>query len=191
MIDDRKITQVANYLLSRDSSDTVDELKIVKMIWAADRYHIRKYAKLVTFDDYYAMKDGPVGSAVKDVLEFSDYRELDIDYISRFIRKLSINSRTKIKSVSSYDQDELSKTDIEALDFAWNNMGSMTTKEAVDFTHKYPEWKDHEGLVKYGGRKKIDISRMFDNPDYLDFADPFVSQVEKSRLDAARIIFFS
>ena len=42
--DYKKITQIINYLIRKDErAASISELKIIKLVWAADRYHIRKH----------------------------------------------------------------------------------------------------------------------------------------------------
>lgn len=189
MIEYKKIAQVVNYLLRKDSSNKLDEYKLVKLVWAADRFHLRNYAKLVTGDRYFAMAKGPVGSLTKDVIEFNeDYIKLDTLYLEKFIRKQSTNGSTTIESVGSPDMDELSRTDVEALDFAWSIMGGMSPEEAIEFTHRYPEWTVHESSVTNGGRRIIDLDRMLQDPVDNTCPDPFSAEQYTQKLSAVKII---
>lgn len=177
--DYKKVTQTINYLIRKDSlASGINELKIIKLIWASDRYHLRKYARTVSGDDYYAMKNGPVGSMIKDVAEFCDnsYSNLVSDnfpYIGSFIKFEKNNEYALLSSINDVDYKELSKTDIEALDFAWNNFGSFDSNTLIEITHKYPEWKKHEDTItrNCGGREKINQADFFLNPSVND--DPF------------------
>lgn len=189
MIEYKKITQVVNYLLRKDSINKLDEYKLVKLVWAADRFHLRNYAKLVTGDRYFAMAKGPVGSSTKDVIEFNeDYMKLDTLYLEKFIRKQSTNGSTTIESVDSPDMDELSRTDVEALDFAWSIMGGMSPEEAIEFTHRYPEWTVHESSVANGGRRAIDLDRMLQDPVDNTRPDPFSAEQYMQKLSAVKTI---
>jgi uncharacterized phage-associated protein len=189
MMECKKITQVVNYLLRKDDNKKLDEYKLVKLVWAADRFHLRNYAKLVTGDHYYAMAKGPVGSMTKDVIEFNeDYIKLDTQYLERFIKKQSTNGSTTIESVDDPDMDELSLTDIEALDFAWSIIGGMTPAQAIEFTHNYPEWTVHEGSVANGGRMSIDLDRMLQDPVDSAFSDPFSAAEYIYRLNAVKTL---
>ena len=55
-----KITQSLGFLLSLDDNHRMNKLKLVKLIWAADRYHLRKYGRTVTDSEYFALPHGPV-----------------------------------------------------------------------------------------------------------------------------------
>ncbi|KJU84401.1 hypothetical protein MBAV_003406 [Candidatus Magnetobacterium bavaricum] len=52
----------------------------------------------------------------------------------------------------------LSETDIEALDFVIQEFGSMTQWQLRDYTHKYPEWHQHEGIFNSARKKREAIS---------------------------------
>ncbi len=177
--DFRKITQIINYLIRKDErAASMPELKIIKLVWAADRYHIRKYARTVSEDRYVAMKNGPVGSLTKDIAEFSDneYSKVeptDFDYIGSYIRFEKNNENGVLSSVNDVDYDELSDTDKEALDFAWENFGKYDWRTLVEITHRYPEWQKHRAALESGTTKRedIDLIDFFDNIE--DESDPF------------------
>ena len=176
--DYKKITQMINYLIRKDErAASIHELKIIKLVWAADRYHIRKYARTVSGDRYVAMKNGPVGSMTKDVAEFSDneYSEVeptDFDYIGSYIRFEKTNENGVLSSVNDVDYDELSETDRGALDFAWENFGKYDWRTLVEITHKYPEWKKHRAMLEFGVKcEDINLLDFFDNIE--DENDPF------------------
>lgn len=179
--DCRKITQAINYLASRQGGTDVDELKIVKLIWAADRYHVRKYARTVTGDNYVAMYRGPVGSSTKDVIEFEtnygNVDDADIAYIERYNNFQQHNRDGVISVVKDTDVSELSETDIEALDFALEHFGKMSTKDIIDFTHKYPEWKKCQSQLECNKVMDIAPEDFFEDPEDMT-DDPFAMPLE-------------
>jgi len=177
--DYKKITQIINYLVRKDErAGSIPELKIIKLVWAADRYHLRKYARTVSEDRYVAMKNGPVGSLTKDVAEFSDndysnVEPTDFQYIGAYIHFSKNNEYGDITSVNEVDEDELSDTDKEALDFAWDNFGKYDWRKLVEITHKYPEWTKHQASLESHTVKSEEINMLdfFENID--DEGDPF------------------
>ena len=177
--DFKKITQIINYLIRKDErAASMSELKIIKLVWAADRYHLRKYARTVSGDCYVAMKNGPVGSLTKDVAEFSDneyskVESTDFDYIGSYIRFEKTNENGVLSSVNDVDYDELSETDKEALDFAWDAFGRYDWRTLVEITHKYPEWKKYQAALESGTTKREDINLADFFEDVEDENDPF------------------
>jgi uncharacterized phage-associated protein len=165
-----KITQSLGFLLSLDENHRMNKLKLVKLIWAADRYHIRKYGRTVTDTEYFALAHGPVSSLTLDVIDNDEvalYPE-DISYISEHITPWESN-KNEIVLYNKTEDDYLSETDKEALGFAWNTFGDKKPFElADDITHKYPEWskfREHFDINNERSRKTIDLDDFFKNPD--------------------------
>jgi hypothetical protein len=86
--DCKKATQALNYLASAERDKRINKMKAIKLIWVADRFHLRKYGRLLTNDTYVAMKFGPVGSSVKNLAE-DNVRDMSRSmhgYVSAYIR---------------------------------------------------------------------------------------------------------
>jgi len=50
-------------------------MALLKLAFFADRYHLRNYARPISGDIYYAMKLGPVPSALKDIIDVQTFTE--------------------------------------------------------------------------------------------------------------------
>ena len=132
--------QAIDYII-RNSSDThsLDKLSILKLLFFADRYHLRKYGRTISNDNYCAMRNGPVASETYDLLKtisIANEQELEKDGL--------YNIKSRGAFVEREDYDCLSDTDIEALDFSINNFSKFSPKELVRISHLYPEWKRFE-----------------------------------------------
>ena len=160
--DYEKATQAINYLAVR-AGGQIEKLKALKLYWAADRYHLRKYSRHVVADAYYAMEYGPVASSVKDFAEDSEFLSAaEREYRNRFLR---IDPGHTISSVSGPDSSLFSESDLEALDFAYDNLAHLDRWELSDLSHKYPEWKKHEEQLKRGAsRVYMSIEDFFEDP---------------------------
>lgn len=164
-----KITQSLGLLLSLDDSHRMNKLKLVKLIWAADRYHLRKYGRTVTDTEYFALPHGPVSSLTLDVIdndEIALYKE-DISFIAEHITPWE-NDKNQIVLYNETADDYLSETDKEALRFAWDTFGDKDPFELADeITHKYPEWskfREHFDVNNERSRRQIDLGDFFENP---------------------------
>ena len=171
-----KVTQVLNYL-ARKLGGKVDKLKAIKLIYLADKYHLRKYGRLVTGDQYIAMKLGPVQSGVKDIADLSDFLgSEERAYTSLFIRKEGHD----IESIKEIDYDELSQTDVEALNFVLERFGNISDSDLIELTHKGYEWKRHENELKLKSRVDMDIL------DFFEYSpEDVISEVTKDTKEAA------
>lgn len=67
----RKATQALNFM-ARQSGGRISRLKALKLLFFADRYHLRKYGRTVSGCTYYAMTHGPVASEAKSIAEDDD-----------------------------------------------------------------------------------------------------------------------
>jgi uncharacterized phage-associated protein len=164
----RKSTQALNYFAHKSASGApsrrLNRMKALKLLFFADRYHLRKYGRPVSDCAYFAMKHGPVASEAKNVAEEST--RLDggsRNYARRYVRK---DDTYHFKSVGDVDYAVLSETDREALDFAWQNFGHYSEFRLRDITHHYPEWKKHAARLRGDGRKRVGMHY----PDF--FAEP-------------------
>ena len=83
--DYKKATQVINYLTKKEGGQ-INKLKLIKLVYLADRYHLRRYGRPMVNDAYFAMPLGPVGSSVKDIAEFSDFLDIsELNYAGTYL----------------------------------------------------------------------------------------------------------
>jgi uncharacterized phage-associated protein len=159
----RKSTQALNYfarLSARGAPQPLNKMKALKLLFFADRYHLRKYGRPVTNCAYFAMKNGPVASEAKNIAEENGrLRPQARSYVRRFVRR---KDAYHYRSVAEVDKSVLSTTDIEALEFAWRTFGQYTQFQLRDITHHYPEWKRHAPKLRRDGNKRVEM-------DYADF----------------------
>ena len=64
----KKITQALNWLARKEGGE-INKMKAIKLVWMADRLHLREYGRPITNDDYIAMKFGPVGSVTRNITD--------------------------------------------------------------------------------------------------------------------------
>jgi uncharacterized phage-associated protein len=137
----RKATQALNFL-ARKAGGSIHKLRALKLVYFADRYHLRRYGRPVIGDEYLAMQYGPVPSSTKDIAELSDFlgRE-ERAYAKAFIQPTTGNS---YKSRAEVETSVFSLSDQEALAWAWERFGRTPRFGLAELTHHYPEWKRHE-----------------------------------------------
>jgi uncharacterized phage-associated protein len=162
--DYKKATQAINYLSKREGGE-IDKLKLIKLVYFADRYHLRRYGRPMVNDTYLAMTYGPVGSSVKDIAELSDFLDnTEREYARTYLKR----GDTPHKVVSIADVDELvfSQSELEALAFAYDQFGSKTASALVNATHLYPEWDKFKNALKSGEttREAMSYTDFFNDP---------------------------
>ncbi|MBI4187956.1 MAG: SocA family protein [Chloroflexi bacterium] len=161
IFDPKKSTQALNYFAIQQGGQ-INKMKALKLIFLADRYHLRKYGRLVTNDNYVAMQHGPVPSATKDIAESNDYLDDAIKCYSReFIKPVG---NLRLKSIKDVDDSILSESDLEALQFAWDKFGDLTQFELRDLTHFYPEWSKFKDILKVQSWMPMDLLDFLNDP---------------------------
>lgn len=141
----RKATQALNFF-ARSAGGSLNKLKALKLVFFADRYHLRRYGRPVIGDEYLAMNYGPVPSGTKDVAEMSEFLgEGEASYAQAFLRPVD---RYTFSSAQPPEEPVFSPSDREALAWAWAKFGGLDGFALAELTHAYPEWKRHEEALK-------------------------------------------
>ncbi|MEN8254742.1 MAG: Panacea domain-containing protein [Verrucomicrobiota bacterium] len=154
-------------------------MKALKLLFFSDRFHLRKYGRPITNDEYFAMNYGPVPSGGKDLVEASDFRpDVEKAYAGQFI-----DSVTQYEFASIHDVDAVvfSLTDQESLEYVWNHFGSFDQFKLAELSHEYPEWKKHEAALssESSSRLKMSFSDFLEDP--VDGIDPCHALTEEER----------
>jgi uncharacterized phage-associated protein len=154
----KKATQALNFFAVQSGGE-IRKLHALKLVFFADRYHLRKYGRPITNDQYWAMRLGPVPSGVKDLFERDSASPEERHYAERFF--VRGEHPHAIRSTAPVDERVLSSTDMEALQFAWRTFRPRFG--IVEKTHSYPEWQRHATILA-GGATRVPM-------DYFDFLD--------------------
>lgn len=126
----------------------VTKYDIVKSFVVADVQHLNTYGRPVTFDNYYAMKDGPVPSAAYEMLgDAVDVAALhDVQGWPLWDKEPSPRDGLKavryIRPRRSANLRVLSQTDISALKDALSLIKAQSFSDTRDMTHEYKAYKE-------------------------------------------------
>jgi uncharacterized phage-associated protein len=175
----RKATQVLNFF-ARKQSGRINKLKALKLVFFADRYHLRLYGRPITNDRYLAMSYGPVASSCKDLAEMSEFLGSDEQaYAEQYLAP----SGHDYESREEVETDEFSQTDLEALEFAWKEYGNRDGFKLADETHQFPEWQRHEVRLAspYESRVPMNYSDFLENPP--EGVDPLPALTSEEQVD--------
>lgn len=141
----RKATQTLNFF-ARQAGGCITKLKALKLVYFADRYHLRRYGRPVGGDEYLAMNYGPVPSGTKDLAEMSDFLgEEEASYGRAYLRPVD---RHTVGSEAPVEPQVFSASDREAIEWSWKHFGHFDGFALAEMTHEYPDWKRHEGALK-------------------------------------------
>lgn len=181
-----KVVQALGFLLNLDDNRKMDRVKLIKLLWAADRFHLRNYGRTVSKTDYVAMVHGPVSSLALDVAQISKEFALSGDAASYVEHYFTATSSQTAMSLNPGD-DHLSETDKKALQWAWNTFGESQTFDLADsISHAYPEWSQYNQYFQAtgGGVRPIKTEKFFENPT----SDEYF-RTDTDQLSAAKEIY--
>lgn len=181
----KKAVQSLNYFsINLDKKQYSTKLYLLKYIYLADRYHVRKYGRFITNDAYFAMKYGPVASSVKDIIEGDGDDSDEKKYFNKYLKSKDL----KVSSICDVDLKVFSDTDIEALNFVRDNFLNNKKIDIIDHSHEYPEWKKWENELNSGAsRAQMSPLDFFNDPENKNifFTD------NKLILDSSKEVFIS
>ena len=136
-----KATQAAALLLGL-RGQAMSYLKLLKLMYLADRTALLEFGQPITFDSYVCMDNGPVLSRSYAAITV----EPDPEHPSYWSQYISAPRDHEVELLSkTIPNDQLSSAEGEVLRSVFTQYGHMSRWELVDFTHKLPEWRDPEG----------------------------------------------
>lgn len=137
----RKAAQVAAFFANKQG-EQIAVLKAVKLIYAADREHMRKFGHPILNDRLVSMPHGPANSLT---LNFID-GNLQSERWDEFICDRAGYNISAQKKFSTDELDELSDAELQTLEEIWRRLGALDKWEIRDWTHdNCPEWEDPDG----------------------------------------------
>lgn len=149
----KKATQALNFLARKKDGNVINKMKAIKLIYLADRLHLRKYGRPIVGDTYWAMKLGPVGSKTKKAAELN-LSEDTLLYTKKYIKPTD-DKKHSLVSIKETDLNVFSKTDIECLEAVNTAFSDRDQFELAELTHKYPEWSKYERKLKSGEKRVL------------------------------------
>ena len=155
--------QALFYIQSK--SNITDKLSLLKILFFADRYHIRNYGIPLLQDNYFAMKLGPVCSKTYDLIKKGLYYD-GLNDADRIFIDSNLFCNNDIVSIKDTGMENLSESDFEALNFYVDTFSKFTPYELSDITHEYPEWKKFKDLFdnQISTSENMNYCDFFDNP---------------------------
>ena len=161
----RKKLQALYYIQENapeNNSSRHNIMYLLKLLYFADRYHIRRFGFIASGDKYYAMKNGAVASLTYDILKTKSI-QINPAEIGLLSDILSV-SEHEVK-ISSQADDELSESFKEALNFSIQTFGNFSHWDLSDISHNYPEWKKLKEKLDEDSSIPMDMKDFFENPE--------------------------
>lgn len=120
----------------------LSQYQIVKALFIADRSHLNKYGRPITFDNYVAMTHGPVPSLAYDILKQERSALAKIGNRPLPWQREPINGHSEYFAADPSGRDELSQSDIEELDGALTVILTLSFSQIRRITHDDPAYQE-------------------------------------------------
>jgi uncharacterized phage-associated protein len=127
-----KTVQAAAYLLDREPKQTTEYLRLLKLLYIADRESLKETHRPITGDDVWALKLGPVLDRTYNLLKPSATDRRWKDYISTsgyFVQLIADPGKGQL---AAYERKKLADVSERYREHTWQQMSEVT--------HDFPEW---------------------------------------------------
>lgn len=156
-----KALQAAAYLLRRETSQEMNYMRLLKILYIANRESIFLTGWPIIGGRTAAMKRGPVPSETYNLIKGQELRGPEW---SRYIQKKEYN----VRLICDPGQASLSRFDIETLERVAEDHRAHDEWELVEITHGFPEWQKNdpgESLMNWIQTSDIfeAVNRQFDS----------------------------
>jgi uncharacterized phage-associated protein len=121
----------ASFHLAQRCPD-MTKMKLFKLLYFADKYHLSEFGRPIFGGHYVALKDGPVPSEAYDVVKGISNPFHDVFTVSG--HKITVNPS------ANPGAESLSESDIEALDKISDEIGILTAAQLRSKSHADPAW---------------------------------------------------
>ncbi len=136
IIDKDKAVHAALYVLQRVGR--ADYHKVFKILYFAEKFHLKSYGRPLTGDSYQAMPYGPVPSFLYDVFKAAEKGVSPFGEATERSGAFAVSRDGKtpiVRALMEPDKDELSESDLEALDLSIGENGGLKFDELVKKSH--------------------------------------------------------
>lgn len=146
MFDVNKVLQIILFFAKKENhTGNIKYIKILKLLFLADKLYLKKYWKTISWDVYMAMKLWPVASHTLNVIKEPErFWELE-EEIEKTI-KINPDDRT-LTALKDVDYDYFSELELEVLEKIYEVFWTYKWSELVDICHTYNEWAKHKDTI--------------------------------------------
>jgi len=137
--DEEKSTAMAAFLLQKCPDRRMNYLKLIKLMYIADREALKRWGYPLTGDAYFSLPHGPVVSRIKDLIT-DDPAFSGAKLWTSCIRRTDHD----VQATADGPRDSLSPVERDLLDEIFTNYGRYTPWQLVDL-NTFPEWRDPRG----------------------------------------------
>lgn len=160
-----KAAQIAAYFATRCDEQKIEKLKLMKLIYLAEREFLGTHGHPMLYDEFFSLPHGPICSSTL----YGVNGQLDWNIWSQYISRAKDNKTIKArKKFDRDDLDEISDSEIEALEITWERFGWMTAGQVRNYTHKNcAEYTETSGRIPIS-YKEVFVALGIQDAEHLD-----------------------
>jgi uncharacterized phage-associated protein len=172
---EEKATQAAAVLL-RERAGRMNYMKLLKLMYLADRAALLRWGRPITFDAYVSMRNGPVLSRTYGLIS-GDIAQGEKPLWSQCI---SSPERYEVTLTQECSADRLSEAEVGLLQEIFAGFGRRNRWDLVDYCHSLPEWTDpgdsalpidYAEILIAGGKSEAETAEIMAEIEELALAD--------------------
>lgn len=137
--DSEKALEAILYVASK--APIPDIYHVGKILYFADRLHLDRFGRLITGDNYKAMKDGPVAENGYDIIKIAQGKGkyvpngIDVADILSALKVFDKPESYKVQPLREYDDGVFSDSDLSCIDESIQRYGEMTFWQIREISH--------------------------------------------------------
>lgn len=167
-----KILELLLYLAYR--RPRADKYQVVKFLYLADREHLNRHGRPITFETYYALKYGPVASHAKELMEgrANTIAGAGADRLPFELEEVPHPKKPGEKLVQlgrplrEVNYDKFSKSDIKIIDEIIDKYGELSFDDLYNITHSHFAYRNAwDNRLFYQNRAEMNYIDMVEDDE--------------------------
>ncbi len=162
-----KIVELLLYLAHKGFGP--DKYQAVKFLYLADREHLARYGRPITFDNYWALWYGPVGSNALNLLEYDapvlrQAKLEDLPFATEVGKAKNGSDTTFIRQPNrAVNLDLFSSSDLRVFDEIVEKYKNSSFDELMKLTHDHEAYKAAWETRRHGNRAAMFYEEMIED----------------------------
>jgi uncharacterized phage-associated protein len=190
---DSSATVAAITFLASRGVPELTKYKLCKLLFLADKYHLVKYGRIITGDKYCALPHGPVPSRTLNILNAvinNELRDSTAEHLANLVKLDRGFEQPRFHADElAVETDELSQSDILALEQTIDTYGRMGFGELKAITHEMFAYKQAWGDRSQGSNAEDMSFEAFFEEDSDAVVGARDAMIEDHFLRASRPVF--
>lgn len=175
--EDKAVQVAALFLKLRGNNNTMSHLKLMKLLYLAEREALLRWGRPITYDSCVSMDHGPVLSNTLNLV--NGY----VEAVGLWGQCISTPENNEVKLLKDPGDDKLSEAEEQLVREIFAEHGKKTRWELRDYTHTLGEWRDPKGssiridypdILRGAGKSESEIEAVIDELENVALMDQFM-----------------